>query len=233
MPLASVLRVRDCGIHTRNCRHRLIYRSRCHPRLERLVRGRNVSAYQVRWAPAAGMGLYVDVHYKPQPGVPGRGRGGGQSRRGEYWDWQGPASIHLQPRRILIRQTDDDLVAGLIEHPPRRTYTDNTLFTGLLTAGAEQAGLTYEYLLGYLNAEAVNDVFQYLSQERGRAQAQVKIGQVRWLPLRIPSPEAVRRVTREVRRVLEALEQGDGSGADRYRRRIDRHFADAVMSPVR
>lgn len=226
VPLASVIDIRDVGIHTRNCRHRLFHAERKHPGMERLLQGKQIERYRVWWDRPSARHRWVDVTYRPKPGVKGVGRGGHPSRRDEYWDWQGDPAVHRSPQRIILRQTGDHLVAALLRQNGTVHYTDNTLFTGLLREGAEQWGLTWPYVLAYLNSAAATRVYRYLSQEGGRRQAQIKIGLLRALPVRLPGPADAARVTELAQRLIEI--RSDGTVGDALIEACDRHF-DALL----
>jgi len=222
VPLSRVACVADVGIHSRNCRHKLFFARRDGRRLARLLQGAHVFPYVVRPDCPRARHRWVDVSYVPRPGVPGAGYGGRPSARDEYWDWQGDPAVHRRPRRILIRQSDDDLVAALFEQNGRVHYTDNTLFTCWPREEALSAGLTYEYLVAYLNSPAVNRLYQFLSQERGVRQAQIKIGLLRSLPFRIPRPAEIDEVSRWCQEVARAAAESRSVQTDAALARLNR-----------
>lgn len=224
VPLQAVVRVSDAGIHSRNCRHRLFSAVKTRPHLKRLLQGRQVERWRVRWACPEARYRWVDITYKPRVGVKGVGRRGRPSRHDEYWDFQGDPRIHHAPERILIRQTGDEIVAALLCQGRRVYYTDNTLFTCLLTDRAVESGLTYRYLLGYLNSRWTNRVYRYLSQERSRRQAQIKVGLLRILPFRVPSRRQIMRVDRLVDRIIQTCRRDGGADLTRLLTRCDTHL---------
>ena len=230
VPFEAVARVGDVGIHSRNCRGRLFHADKTRPGLERLLQGRQIERWRVRWDSPNARYRWVDVAYRPRVGVKGVGRGGRPSRRDEYWDWQGDPAIHRLPERILIRQTDDKIVAAYLRQNGTAHYTDNTLFTGLLTETGRALGLTYRYVLGYLNSAAANGVYRFLSQEQSRRQAQVKIGLLRILPFRIPTPSQIARIDAAVARIAEAYHRGRPDAAAPWLADCNAHFEAALSA---
>ncbi len=228
VPLASVIDIKDVGIHTRNCRHRLFHAERKHDGMQRLLQGKQIERYRVWWDRPSARHRWVDVTYEPRPGVKGVGRGGRPSRRDEYWDWQGDPAVHHAPQRILLRQTGDCLVAALLRQNGTIHYTDNTLFTGLLRDAAGRWGLTWAYVLAYLNSRAATRVYRYLSQEQGRRQAQIKINLLRVLPLRLPATEELARITDRTERLIDHRAR-DRAGGDGLAEALDDHF-DAMLN---
>jgi len=224
VPFGAVARVSDSGIHSRNCRHRLFFADKVRPGLQRLLQGRQIERWRVRWDAPNAHYRWVDVAYQPQPGVKGIGRGGRPSRRDEYWDFQGDPAIHRVPERILIRQTGDAIVAAYLRQNRQVHYTDNTLFTCLLTDRGSAWGLTYHYLLGYLNSAAADQVYRFASQESARRQAQVKIGLLRVVPFRLPSDEDIRRIDAAVERIIRAHQRGRPEDAAAALAECDDHF---------
>ncbi|MBN2561360.1 MAG: N-6 DNA methylase [Phycisphaerae bacterium] len=221
--LDEIARIADVGIHSRNCRHRLFYARRTRPGLQRLIQGRQIERYAVCWDSPGAQYRWVDVHYVPEPGVRGRRGNGRSSVRDEYWDWQGDPAVHRLPERVLIRQTGDHIVAARCIQKRAVYYTDNTLFTATLTNTAITVGISHAYLLAYLNSAIVTRLYQFLSGERGRAQAQVKIGLLRQLPFVWPSARSIAQTEALVDTVESAAATGKPASTQLHA--IDRHFA--------
>jgi len=229
VPLEAVARVVDVGVHSRNCRHRLFFADKVRGGLQRLLQGRQIDRWCVRWDAPSARYRWVDIGYRPRPGVKGIGRSGRPSRRDEYWDFQGDPAIHHAPERILIRQTGDAVVAAYLAQNGRVHYTDNTLFTCLPSDRGAGWGLTYRYLLGYLNSAATHRLYQFLSQERSRRQAQVKIRWLRMLPFRLPSRQQVGHIDTVVDRIIHAHQQGRPDDAQALVDECNTHF-DAMLA---
>lgn len=221
--LQQVACVADVGIHSRNCRHHLFSARRTKPGLQRLLQGRQIERYAVRWDSPRAQYRWVDIHYVPKRNVRGRCAKGRPSVRNEYWDWQGDPAIHRLPQRILIRQTGDHIVAARCIQKRAAYYTDNTLFTATLTEAAVAAGISYAYLVAYLNSEIVSRLYRFLSGEQGRAQAQVKVGLLRRLPFVRPDPKSISRIGALVQEIEEVAAKGASASAQQ--KAIDRHFA--------
>jgi len=223
VPLREIAQVLDVGIHSRNCRPRLFFSERGDG-MERLLQGRQIERWRVRWEAPEAHYRWVDLGYQPRAGVKGVGRNGRPSRLDEYWEFQGDPQIHRVPDRILIRQTGDQIVAAYLHQDRTPHYTDNTLFTCLLSERAKQWGIGYHYLLGYLNSVALNRVYRFLSQEQSKRQAQVKIRWLRILPFRLPSKSGAAHVDAVVRRIIEAVGRHDRTGAAALIAECDAHF---------
>ena len=143
--------------------------------------------------------MFCDINYKPLP-IPGIGRGGRPSKENEYWRLN-DIENHHQPERLLMRQTDDDLIVAYhSEAESGRFYTDNTLHTILPLT--EQTNL--KYFLALLNSRLLNYVYHSISQEQGKSQAQVKIGLVRKLPVLVPTSEEQLPIIALADQILEA-----------------------------
>jgi methylase of polypeptide subunit release factors len=206
--LGEIAPARDCGINSGNVRHKLFFFD-YRDGLERLIQGRQTEKYIVRWDSPAARYRWVDLTYEPDPSVKGIGRGGRPSRSGETWGFRGDLNQHFAAERLFLRQTEDDLVASYLKQNPRDpTFTDNTLFTLLINERGRRLGISYHYLLGLLNSAFLNELYHALSQEEGRAQAQVKVGYVNRLPILVPSTELRGEVEGLVRRAIEAQEKG-------------------------
>lgn len=223
--LGDIARARDCGINSGNVRHKLFF-SDYRDGLERLIQGRQTDKYIVRWDSPAARYRWVDLTYEPDPSVKGIGRGGRPSRGGETWGFRGDLHQHFAAERLFLRQTEDDLVASYLKQNPRDpTFTDNTLFTLLINERGRRLGVSYHYLLGLLNSAFLNELYHALSQEEGRAQAQVKVAYVNRLPIVIPSSELRGEVEGLVRRAIEAQENGRPLGG--IQKALDALVADA------
>jgi hypothetical protein len=110
---------------------------------------------------------------------PGIGRGGKKSKKKEYWHWCGDINNHSAIEKVLLRQTDDDLIACYVnKQQDGLFYTDNTLHTVL-----PQKGFSPKFVLGLLNSRLVNRIYHFISQEQGKAMAQVKTQVVEFIPL--------------------------------------------------
>ena len=174
-------RVLDTGIHSGNVRSKVFFRENNGKR-HRLLQGRQIQRFVLRWDSPAANYKFCDIDYEPLP-IPGVGRGGKPSRLNEYWHFCGDIANHHQPERLLIRQTDDDLIVAYhSEEEAGHFYTDNTLFTVL--PNSEEIDL--KYLLALLNSRLLNFIYHFIAQEQGKNQAQVKISVLNKLPVVMP-----------------------------------------------
>lgn len=195
--VSEVCDVLDTGIDSGNVRSKLFFFGHKEGR-ERLLQGKQIQKYGLYWDSPQARYKFCDIGYEPLP-IPGIGRGGRQSKRNEYWKFRGDIGNHRQPERLLMRQTDDDLVVAYhSEAELGRFYTDNTLFTIL----PKECGVELKYMMALLNSKLLNYVYQAISQEQGKNQAQVKVKNVRELPVVIPSIESQKEVVERVDGIL-------------------------------
>ena len=183
------LHILDTGVHSGNVRSKIFFKDNNGNR-HRLLQGRQIQRFALHWDSPAAKYRFCDVDYQPLP-IPGIGRGGKPSRRNEYWHFCGDIKNHHQPERLLMRQTDDDLVVTYhSETESGRFYTDNTLFTIL----SKFKNVNLKYFLALFNSRLLNFIYHFISQERGKNQAQVKIGVVNKLPVIIPNQKEQSRI---------------------------------------
>ena len=192
-------RVLDTGIDSGNVRQKIFFAENA-PNRERLLQGRQIQRYGLYWDSPKAKYKFCDVNYQPLP-IPGIGRGGKPSAKNEYWTFRGDVENHHQPERLLMRQTDDDLVVAYHnEKQAGRFYTDNTLFTILPNSD----NVDLKYLLALLNSRLLNFIYHSISQERGKSQAQVKIKNVKELPIVVPEKEMQKPIIELVEKILAA-----------------------------
>ena len=192
-------RVLDTGIHSGNVRNKIFFKENSRKR-HRLLQGRQIQRFALQWNSPTANYKFCEVGYEPLP-IPGIGRGGKPSSRNEYWHFCGDIANHHQPERLLMRQTDDDLIVAYhSEKEAGRFYTDNTLFTILLNS--QKTNL--KYLLALFNSQLLNFVYHFISQEQGKSQAQVKISVVNKLPVVVPAEKQQRPIIALVDEILSA-----------------------------
>ena len=176
--MRNICSVLDTGIHTGNCRSKLLFLKREKSNLEKVLQGKQISRYAFDWDSPRAKYKYCDIRYIPKK-EKGIGRGGKQSKAKEYWHFCGDASNHRVDEKILLRQTDDDLIACYINREKDGLfYTDNTLFTVL-----PKKEYHIFFVLGLLNSRLLNGLYHFLSQEQGKSLAQVKTQVVEFLPV--------------------------------------------------
>ena len=210
-------RVLDTGIHSGNVRSKIFFAEDNGCR-ERLLQGKQIQRFSLQWETPKARYKFCDINYQPLP-IPGIGRGGRPSRKNEYWQFCGDMANHRQPERILMRQTDDDLVAAYhSEQESGRFYTDNTLFTVL----PNSRGVELKYFLALFNSRLLNFVYHSISQERGKSQAQVKIKNVNELPAVVPEDNKQTPVIRLADRILQAKAADPAADTAEWEAEIDR-----------
>ncbi len=194
---SSICSILDTGIHSGNVRSKLFFIQGGKGR-DRMLQGRQIHRYCLYWNSPQARYKFCNTRYEPLP-IPGVGRGGKPSPRNEYWHFCGDINNHHQPERLLMRQTDDDLVVAFhSENESGRFYTDNTLFTIL----PKDSDVPLKYLLALFNSKLLNFVYQSISQEQGKSQAQVKVKNVRDLPIVTPDSRVRESIIEVVDRIL-------------------------------
>ena len=191
--------VLDTGIHSGNVRAKIFFKED-NGRRHRLLQGKQIQKYSIWWNSPKAKYMFCDVDYKPLP-IPGIGRGGKPSKRNEYWKFCSDKENHHQPERLLMRQSDDDLIVAYhSEAELGRFYTDNTLFT--ILPKSQKTNL--KYFLALFNSRLLNFIYHSISQEQGKSQAQVKVKVVRTLPVVVPAEEEQRPIIALVDEILAA-----------------------------
>ncbi len=113
-----------------------------------------------------------------------------------------------QPK-ILTRQTGDSIIAAL---DTECFYTGRSLHSTVV----KDSDYSYRYLCAILNSGLITHIYRALSQEEGRAQAQVKLVNVRRLPIRsiaFTTPQTERkRLATEARELYERCLAGNDAG---------------------
>ena len=209
-------RVLDTGIDSGNVRRKLFF-AEDDGNGNRLLQGRQIQRYSLEWNNSRAKYKFCDIDYQPLP-VPGIGRGGKPSKRNEYWKFRGAVSNHHQPERLLMRQTDDDLVVTYHnEKKHGHFYTDNTLFTIL----PRSRDIELKCLLAFLNSRLLNFVYHSISQEQGKSQAQVKIKNVNVMPIVIPSKNEQARIVKIVDGILWAKSADPSADTSQLEEEID------------
>ena len=178
--VSDYLSIIDTGIDSGNVRAKLFFAESSPKATKKLLQGRQIQRWAIWWESPVAKYKYCDPTFVPRDDF-GVGRGGRVSDLKEYWSYRrgGDEKFHYVPERILMRQTADTIFAAYqsIEEDGQ-FYTDNTLFTVLLTGEG-----SLKYFLGVLNSKLINYVYQFLSSEEGKIFAAVKTGLVDQLPM--------------------------------------------------
>ena len=103
--------------------------------------------------------------------------------KNNYWIQYGPwlaaprnKDIFDAPKKIVIRQTGDSIIATLIDN---RFICRNNLHICI-----SNKDNIYEYVLGILNSKLMNYAYSYINPEKGEALAEIKKAHVERLPIR-------------------------------------------------
>lgn len=209
--------VLDTGIHSGNVRSKIFFEENNGSR-HRLLQGKQIQRYSIQWDSPKAKYKFCDVNYEPLP-IPGIGRGGKPSKLNEYWDFCGDIENHHQPERLLMRQTDDDLIVAYhSEAELGRFYTDNTLHT--ILPKSQKTNL--KYFLALFNSRLMNYIYHSISQEKGKSQAQVKVKVVRELPVVVPSEDEQRPIIALADEILEAKAVDPNADTTEQEEKIDK-----------
>ncbi len=215
--LSKSLLILDTGIHSGNARRKIFFAEHESGR-HRLLQGRQINSYVLQWNSDKAKYRWCDIAYQSKP-IKGIGRGGKPSTRNEYWHFCGDVKNHHQPVRLLMRQTEDDLVVAYHnEKQHGRFYTDNTLFT--IFAKTNQVDL--KFALALLNSRLMNAAYHYISQEQGKAQAQVKTRTVEILPFIVPDALQQQAFIKLADKILAAKTQNKNADTLDIEAEIDR-----------
>ena len=208
-------RILDTGIHSGNVRHKIFLEH--NDTGFRLLQGRQIQRYSLYWNSPRAKYKFCDIQYQPLP-VPGVGRGGKPSTKNEYWHFCGDINNHLQPERLLMRQTEDDLVVAYHNQDKHGIfYTDNTLFTIL-----PEPAINLKFLLALFNSKFLNFLYHLISQEKGKSQAQVKTKTVNELPVVVPDEGKQEMIIKLVEQILEIKDTNPTADVSTLEAEIDR-----------
>ena len=209
--------VLDTGIHSGNVRSKIFFEKNNGSR-HRLLQGKQIQRYSIQWDSPKAKYKFCDVNYEPLP-IPGIGRGGKPSKKDEYWKFCGDIENHHQPERLLMRQSDDDLIVAYhSETELGRFYTDNTLHT--ILPKSQKTNL--KYFLALFNSRLMNYIYHSISQEKGKSQAQVKIKVVRELPVVVPTAAEQLPIIALVDEILEAKAADPCANTTKKEEKIDK-----------
>ena len=134
-----------------------------------------------------------------------------------WWALNWPRYEELfRGEKIIMRQTSDSIQAT---YDNNDYYPLNSILTLRLKDGC---GYTYKYVLGILNCRLTNYLYQSISQEKGRAFAEVKPINVRKLFIPQISIEAQSDIVELVDRILSAKVSNSSADTSSLESEIDR-----------
>ncbi len=184
------------GINPGNAKRKLIVRDALNEHCRKVLNGKDIGRYRLNWG-----GLFARYDRS-------------LAAQGDVIRWGHLPSLNAP--KILTRQTADRLIAAFDngEH-----YATNSLHTTVLRAGVVDFDL--KYLLGLLNSTLLSFYYRKLVFETGQVFSQVKLMNLRQLPIKPATREQQRDVAALVEQLLDAHRSGEQSAA--------RHPADARL----
>ena len=187
------------GVNPGNAKHKLLVADAVDERCKKVLNGKNIGRYRLNWG-----GLFVRYDRA-------------LAAKGDVIRWGHLPS--LASPKILTRQTADRIIAAFDDG---RYYATNSLHTTVLRAGV--ADFELKYLLGLLNSRLLSFYYRKLVFETGQVFSQVKLVNLRQLPIKPATPDQQREVIAFVDQLLEA--HGDDAHLDRP------HPADAELDAL-
>jgi len=165
VPLSTICKVKDGinpGMAALGLRARLFLNHEGGRNPKKLIEGKNISRYSVRWS-----GRWVD--YDESLITPEAKRGGASLR---------DEAIFTQAKKLVSRQTSDRLIFASDDE---QFYTTNSVHNTFLLPSSPY---DLEYILGILNSKFMSYVYRELSGETRDIFPQVHISMLRKLPIR-------------------------------------------------
>jgi len=166
IPLAEICKIKDGinpGMSALGLRSRLFSDHKHGTNPKKLIEGKNIVKYQLRWG-----GSWVD--YDPLL-VTRKAKTGGASLRDE--------AIFTQKQKLVSRQTANRLVFALDD---QQFYTTNSVHNTFL---ATSEPYSLKFILGILNSKFMSYIYRTLSGETRDIFPQVHISMLEKLPIRI------------------------------------------------
>lgn len=175
------------GVNPGNAKQKLIVAEPVDARCKKVLNGKNIGRYWLNWG-----GLFVRYDRSLEA-------------KGDVIRWGHLPSLNAP--KILTRQTADRIIAALDDG---QHYVTNSLHTTVLRAGVSDFGL--KYLLGLLNSTLLSFYYRKFVFETGQVFSQVKLMNLRQLPIKPATPEQQREVVALVEQLLhgrDSREQAD------------------------
>ncbi len=195
------------GVNPGNAKYKLILSEPVDTTCKKVLNGKDIARYCLEWG-----GLYVryDRHVLT---------------KGDNVRWG--HRLSLDSPKIVTRQTADRLIGT---YDDGTYYTTNSLHTTILRDGSSE--MTLKYILALLNSKLMSFYYQNLISETGQVFSQVKLVNLRQLPLRQASQEAQIPVIAAVETLLQGMQKIPGartnystvSGKSRSNVKNQQHF---------
>ena len=172
----------------------------------KMLGGRNIDAYSIRWSDEyiiystknSNTPQYINT-YKRLERFKEKLSKKRETKKGmlPWWSLHWPRNPDLfMGKKIIMRQTSDRIRATIDEN---NYYILNSILILKLKEGCE---FSYEYVLGILNSALNNFVYRNLTQEKGRAFAEVKPKNIRKLYIPNMEQEYRDRIEMCVKRIM-------------------------------
>jgi hypothetical protein len=147
------------GVNPGNAKHKLIVSKKLDEMCKKVLNGKNIGRYWLKWG-----GLYVRYNRN-------------LLTKGDNVRWG--HRLSLDSAKILTRQTADRII-GTFDNS--EYYTTNSVHTTILKNGVKEFHL--KYLLALLNSKLISFYYRKLFPENGQVFSQVKLINLRQLPLK-------------------------------------------------
>lgn len=166
------------GVNPGNAKQKLIVSEPVDDTCKKILNGKNIGRYWLRWD-----GLYVRYNRA-------------LLTKGDNVRWGHRAA--LNSAKILTRQTADRLIGTF---DPGGYYVTNSIHTTVLQGGIREFQL--KYVLALLNSKLLSFYYRTLFPEAGQVFSQVKLINLRQLPLKAIAPEKQHEIVRAVDHLLQ------------------------------
>ena len=166
------------GVNPGNAKNKLIVPDAIDETCKKVLNGKNIRRYQLRWG-----GLYVRYDRS-------------LLAKGDNVRWGHRAA--LDSAKILTRQTADRIIGTFDDG---RYYVTNSIHTSVLRA--EHADVLLKYVLAALNSKLLSWYYRKLFPEVGQVFSQVKLVNLRQLPITLIPLERQQEIVAVVEELLE------------------------------
>ncbi len=175
------------GVNPGNAKQKLIVSTNLDKTCKKVLNGKNIGRYWLKWG-----GLYVRYNRS-------------LLAKGDNVRWGHRPSLDCE--KILTRQTADRII-GTFESG--EYYTTNSIHTTILQDGVREFHL--KYLLALLNSKLLSFYYRKLISEAGQLFSQVKLINLRQLPLQQASTSEQTRLVSDVDELLKGMNGSPASG---------------------
>ena len=168
------------GVNPGNAKQKLIVAGKLDDNCKKVLNGKNIGRYWLKWG-----GLYVRYNRRVLT-------------KGDNVRWGHRPS--LDSPKILTRQTADRIIATFDDG---QYYTTNSIHTTVLQDGNQNFSL--KYILALLNSKLISFYYRKLISEAGQVFCQVKLINLRQLPVKNSSLTIQQQFIENVERLLHTI----------------------------